>query len=103
MISIPAKVTQIEMNAFFNCKKLRKVEFSEKSEIERIGRFAFAHSSLESFVIPSAVKKIDEFAFSFCNNLHIIEIEDDSELASLDKKWFGYSIDIIIMVPNMMF
>lgn len=103
MISIPAKVAQIEMNAFFNCKKLRKVEFSEKSEIERIGRFAFAHSSLESFVIPSAVKKIDEFAFSFCNNLHIIEIEDDSELASLDKKWFGYSIDIIIMVLNMMF
>lgn len=46
------------MKSFENCSKLKKVEFSNNSELSLIDDFAFKGTHIETISIPSLVKRI---------------------------------------------
>ena len=50
---ISASVREIQKGAFACCKKLRQVEFAERSALELIGELCFYNTGLESITIPS--------------------------------------------------
>ena len=57
------------MEAFYNCKDLRKVTFEEKSRLERIGKECFCGSSIEELTLPSTLSDIGTNAFGNCSGL----------------------------------
>lgn len=64
-ISNPDGVTEIKDFTFNDCDLLKTVEFSENSNLKRLGDSAFfgCSTALITFVIPSSVEEIDTFAF----------------------------------------
>ena len=53
-IVIPARITEIPMDAFYNCKMLYKVVFAEGSKLEKIQDYAFYYcTGLIDLVIPT--------------------------------------------------
>ncbi|MDR0633196.1 MAG: leucine-rich repeat domain-containing protein [Holosporales bacterium] len=60
-INIPASVTTIKEDAFFNCKGLAAVNFATDSNLKEIGADAFnGCSNLKQIVIPASVQRIGE-------------------------------------------
>ena len=69
-IVIPASVTSIGENAFYNCINLTSATFAEGSLLESIGRCAFySCKSLTEITIPEEVTFVGEYAFASCDNL----------------------------------
>ena len=95
---IPFRVTKIGELAFSCCKKLKRIDFQDDSELTLIKENAFTYSALENFVVPPKVSDIGDDAFAHCSNLQIIEISDNSKLRKLRKSIFK-NISPIIMVP----
>lgn len=58
---IPDSVEVIDNQAFNSCSSLKYITFG--SNLERIGRFAFQKTAIESIDIPANVEVIDNFAF----------------------------------------
>ena len=66
-VRLPKSLRQIDLQAFMNCKSLKKVEAPEDSAIEAIGDSAFRGcEALETFPWPKSLKKIGIGAFSNC-------------------------------------
>ncbi len=59
-VSIPASVTQIQNEAFFNTASLTSVTFAAGSLLQEIGSDAFRTSGLTSIEIPQSVTTIGE-------------------------------------------
>lgn len=78
-IEIPANVTLIDTNAFYQCTELSSVSFEKGSKLTTIngsianvnvGAGAFSDcTSLSSIDIPATVTTIESYAFNGCNNL----------------------------------
>ena len=73
-MTIPNYIKFIEPFAFCDCPKLRTVEISPESELQTIGKKAFADTSIEKFTISPHLIIIGEYAFSSCNKLRKIEL-----------------------------
>ena len=74
-------ITQIRSYAFYNCKKLKKVELPESVEI--IGDFAFANCQvLETVITTSNLKTIGNNAFENCPNLKTIDLSNVQKVGS---------------------
>lgn len=72
-VTIPTSVTGICENAFYNCRGLGSVTFSEG--VVRIGTGAFDYCrNLTKLAIPDNVKQIDPHAFSSCDGLTEVTI-----------------------------
>ena len=68
-------VTEIDDNAFVNCKSITSVTIPEG--ITCIGRYAFSGcTNLKSVTLPSGITKIREYAFCSCASLSSITIPD---------------------------
>ena len=63
-ISIPDKVTRIENRTFFECAHMKCIEFTEKSELKSIGKYAFVHNAFGGIVLSPKLQFIDKFASS---------------------------------------
>lgn len=101
-VTIPSFVTQISSYSFDQCKLLKKVEFSEPSELKIIQKFAFAQTSLENIVIPSNVTLIDYYSFFDCKKLSKIEFSNPSKLKSIGSFAFqGLQIESILIPPQV--
>ncbi len=94
-VSMPDTVTILGMSAFFHCKELRKVRFSDAikeipdssayqnggvfqqckmlrevilpSKLQYLGSFAFYQSSLQKVELPDKLRQIGEYAFAKCH------------------------------------
>ncbi len=76
-VTIPASVTSIEDNAFFNCTLLESVTFGESSQLTSIGSYAFSGCmSLETIEFPESVTSIDSGAFANCSSLASVTIPE---------------------------
>ena len=70
---MPSSVTQIRSNAFWGCKKLKKVQIG--NNVEEIPDYAFTNcTGLEKVIFPYSLHNIDLKAFANCVNLGEIEI-----------------------------
>ena len=61
--TIPPFVKIISAYAFERCTKLETFTIPEVSQLEHIGNFAFAYSTIKSFTIPPHLKSIGIGAF----------------------------------------
>ncbi len=65
-LSNATSLTTIGSYAFYGCKRLTSVDFSN-TNLTTIGTYAFAYgSSLEQVTIPSSVTSIGNYAFGYC-------------------------------------
>ena len=84
-ITIPASVTEIGKNAFYNCYDssnktgLTEVTFAEGSKLETIGESAFNGSGISSVTIPASVTSIGQKAFAYCKNLKSVTVNWTAE------------------------
>ena len=59
-LAFPASLEEIDDNAFYGCKSLEEVAFSEG--LKRIGKDAFFGTSVKKFVLPSSIEKLGQGA-----------------------------------------
>ena len=57
--------------------------------IKRIGKFAFAGTLIESFIVPASVEEIDEGAFDNCFRLKTLVFEEGSRLRRIGSYAFS--------------
>lgn len=93
-------ITSINDKLFNSNHSIKSISFSEESEVQSIGSYAFAYSSLEKIIIPSKVKKIGELAFYCCLNLKTVIFQENSELQILDESLFSCSTIEDIIIPS---
>ena len=63
-ITIPTNVLIICEGAFYNCRKLKHINFSYDSKLEKIEKSAFLETSIQEIKIPAAVSVLGE---NWCN------------------------------------
>lgn len=76
---IPSFIKKIGKYAFYNCSKLKKVEFEKNSQLRCIENYAFCKSSIESLSIPSSVVELEDYWCHDVVNLTNIEIIENGE------------------------
>ena len=72
-------------NSFMGCKSIKQIQLPE--DIEGIGSWAFAESSLEEIYVPRSVKEIGYQAFFYCKQLTKVII--DGELITTPRSLFS--------------
>lgn len=63
-IIVPQSVVTIQDRAFFNCRKLKEVQFPDR--LKTIGKYAFCYTSLDEIQLPDSVESIGDDAFFAC-------------------------------------
>ena len=91
---IPMGITRIGMNAFKDCKKLRKIDIPDSIGLTEISQNAFENcSELCSVRLPITLEAIGENAFKDCVKLKKIKLPDkikkidDMTLASRENMY----------------
>ncbi len=84
-VIIDKSVDEIEARAFFNCKRLVKVETHDG--IRKIGKFAFDRCTLLSRIDLKSVVEICASAFCGCENLAHVEFGDKLETIGDNAFW----------------
>lgn len=99
-IHIPPFITFICAFAFSGCTKLQEVRFSEDSQLQSIGDFAFSFTAIKEILIPPHVKQIGESCFEECENIQQFEFSENSELRIIGKGAFSGSAIDYISIPH---
>lgn len=74
-VSFPDSLKKIEKNAFYECSRLKSVDFG--NGIEEIGgMMVFAFCSITKLEIPSQVKTIGDGAFYYCDTLKEVKFNE---------------------------
>ena len=86
-------ITRIGDYAFYYCKYLQYIDFSNAKNLFEIGRFTFCHcESLVSLKFPSNLIKFTGYgAFKFCANLEFVEFPKKSSFESFSSGAFGHT------------
>ena len=74
-VTVPASVREIGVDAFCNCKCLRKVVLAKGSQLKSVGKRCFYNSGIEEFTFPSALREIGADAFGKCKSLKVTWVE----------------------------
>ncbi len=81
-ITLPATLTKIADNAFYNIKGLKEISFENITRDFEIGAFAFyGCTGLTSVRLPASLTKIGKNAFEGCTDLATVEFENGCRLA----------------------
>ena len=73
-VTIPASVTRIERYAFEKCTGLSELIFAPNTQIQTIGRLAFANSGIKEFTAPENLRLIEQRAFNNCSALQKLSL-----------------------------
>lgn len=84
---IPSPITSIEIFAF-HIQKLKKIAFSENSNLKQINCSAFRESAIESIEFPPTLQFIKDYAFYGCKNLKNITFQAGSQLKEISNHAF---------------
>lgn len=98
--TIPPFIKYISPSAFNTCRKLRKIQFSENSELISIESNSLSETSIENITIPSHVKSIGYNAFYFCYHLKKVEFLNDSELELIKNNAFQQTYIEYLSIPS---
>ena len=85
---IPASVMEVGVDAFYNCKRLKRVVFAPGSRLERIRCGCFRMTGLKRIAIPRGVARIERIAFCCCENLQEVVFEEGSGLETIEESAF---------------
>ena len=83
----------------FSFSEIKKVDFSNHSNLCKISQYAFADSSIESILIPMNVIKICKYAFFNCKKLENVIFENNSKLRNINEYSFAESSIKSIIFP----
>ncbi len=91
-------ITEIGKNAFFSNQNLEEIYWGDlnnsKSNIEKIGMYAFSNSALKSLTIPESVKYIFNEAFISCTNIKEIIFKGKYPIISINSFYIPKNIII---------
>ncbi len=77
-ITIPSKITTIDLETFWDCKNLKKVVLPDTVEIIEAAAFDSC-SALEEIILPSNLKSLSTLVFRGCTSLKSLIIPDGVE------------------------
>ena len=85
-----SKITRIGKWAFFYCKQLTSIDFSNSKYLKSIGEFAFyLCSSLTTLHFPSSLESLDHYgSFHGCSGITEVIFPDDSKIRTIAKGTF---------------
>ena len=98
-IVIPAFVTSIEDDAFYQCTNLAYVTFDTGSILETIGKAVFQETAIAVIVIPITVESIGVKAFYLCASLASVTFDADSILETIMQEAFKGTAITSIEIP----
>lgn len=88
-IVVSDSVTDIQEKVFHKCTSLEEVEISHNSNLNHIGKDAFAYcTELKNITLPASLREIDEYAFYNCTKLLEINMHSEESEMTLAKKWY---------------
>lgn len=87
-IILPSSLKVIGDYAFRNCSSLEFVVFAQDSALKRIGRYAFAQTSLASLELPSNLEIIDKYAFADIASLAVLDMSMAENLTDIEEGAF---------------
>lgn len=85
-VIIPDGIRSIKTEAFYGCTELENIELG--SELQEIGKSAFAWTSLTSIDLPDSLTTLGEGAFQGCASLRSIRLS--TGLIGIEADTFGY-------------
>ena len=97
-VKLPESLTMIEhgyygAGAFMYCSGLESVDFSDCTDLEGIGDYAFyGCTSLTSITLPASVRFISDYAFYSCQSLTTFTIPENSQLYAIYAHAFDYCL-----------
>ena len=86
--SLPPTIESIGVEAFFGCKALQTVNFTNLTKLATIGKQAFVGSGFTSLTFPESLKMLDEAAFQESVSLKSVTFPSTSALRTLGKSAF---------------
>ena len=87
-VAIPHFVTEIEAEAFQNCKFIARLDLPKG--LRRIGAGAFAHCrDLFDVFIPESVTSMGKGVFAECDDLRVISAEAATQPQGWDSEWLA--------------
>ena len=96
-VAVPESVRVLGEEAFFGCRRLRRVTLAEASRLEKIGSGCFRESGLEELRVPSGLREIGDRAFYLCQHLTWAELSQG--LRSVSAGSFSYSGLEEVLIP----
>ena len=94
IVQFHPSVTEVEIDAFKECRELRKVELNDG--LQKIGKYAFYNcKSLLGINLPSTVTEIGTYAFSGCNNLTEVVLNEGLQKIGWYAFWFCTALSTI--------
>lgn len=76
--NVPSSISDIGINAFYNCTNLTNVTFDNINNLTSIGEAAFFSTALTEFNVPASVTSIGIMPFANCTNLKAINVDADN-------------------------
>ncbi len=86
---IPARATALGSQMFFNCGKLKKIEFAEDNKITVIPTQLFSGAGVSTITIPANVTEFANNAFNQCFALTEILFAENSSLTTIGQYAFS--------------
>ena len=75
---VPATVEKIERQAFYGCKELSVVDFSQATNLKVIEANAFANTGVREIILPASLTKLEREVFAGCRYLTSVTFTDSN-------------------------
>lgn len=75
---VPATIEKIGRQAFYGCKELSVVDFSQATNLKEIEMTAFADTGIKEIVLPASLTKIGREVFADCRDLTSVTFTDSN-------------------------
>ena len=89
-LTLPSTLVTIEKFAFYNCPKLKTVDFTRCKHLKEIGDKAFGYcKKLEKIILPVSLEEIGDGTFSGCEKLEEVDFSLSTQLKRIGDETFS--------------
>lgn len=83
-VTIPAKLKEIPLRAFYGCTNLSELDFAPDCQVTLISQYAFANCGLTYLSTPASLRRIDKSAFENCYNMQKLVLDGGVQILSMN-------------------